>query len=622
MKYRSEVDGLRAVAVLPVILFHAGFSAFAGGFVGVDVFFVISGFLITSILLGELDAGTFRLLNFYERRARRLLPALFVVLAASLAAAWFLLLPTDFAGFSKSLASVGLFSSNWVFWRESGYFDGRSELKPLLHTWSLAVEEQFYFLYPLLLLLLSRFAKRLLPVALVLLGLASFLLAEWASRANPSFAFFLLPTRGWELLLGAFCALQVRGPRSGAGSPQVRDAAAWVGLILIGISVTLYSSETPFPGAYALLPTVGTALVLLFADGSNRSGRFLGWSPFVWVGKISYSAYLWHQPLFAFARHARSEPPSVAMLWLLVAASLLLGFLSYRYVEAIFRNGRRFTRAQVFASAAALSLAFVAAGAFGYARDGVPGRFSRIIPKGEVGHEAFFSYLEAHYLPCASPAARRTAPDWRGRNLCKQSKPGQPDVVILGDSHAEHLFPGLADALPKHNVAYFHQKAAPFLNEPKFEGFFAALREDPTPKTILLGIHFALRQTEGDAFYTGLTETVKALTAAGHRVVLLGDLPILSFDPARCLYHLPFETDLTCSETQAEGDRQRAKYEALLQRVSRERAVPYLQLDGEFCDGRRCSARTSDTILYRDWNHLNLEGSRRVGRYLAPLLFP
>ena len=206
MDYRREIDGLRAIAVLPVILFHAGFETFSGGFVGVDVFFVISGYLITTIIIAELEQGKFSIINFYERRARRILPALFLVMLVCIPLAWFWLLPRDMQDFSQSLVAVTVFASNILFWRESGYFDTAAELKPLLHTWSLAVEEQYYVIFPLFLMSFWRLGKRWIMILLVAVFVVSLALAQWASLAKPSAAFFLLPARGWELLVGAFAA--------------------------------------------------------------------------------------------------------------------------------------------------------------------------------------------------------------------------------------------------------------------------------------------------------------------------------------------------------------------------------------------------------------------------------
>jgi peptidoglycan/LPS O-acetylase OafA/YrhL len=275
MDYRREIDGLRAIAVLPVILFHAGFEMFSGGFVGVDVFFVISGYLITSIILAEKEAGTFSLMRFYERRARRILPALFVVMAACAPFAWLWLLPNDMEDFSQSLVAVSLFVSNILFWGESGYFDTAAELKPLLHTWSLAVEEQYYVLFPLFIMLTWRLGKRWIAGLLVVTAAISLSLAQWGAYNQSAATFFLLPTRSWELAIGAFIALYFSQPQRMDASDAVKQAASGAGLLLILYGVFAFSKSTPFPSFYALLPTMGAALIILFATPSTVVGMLL-----------------------------------------------------------------------------------------------------------------------------------------------------------------------------------------------------------------------------------------------------------------------------------------------------------------------------------------------------------
>jgi peptidoglycan/LPS O-acetylase OafA/YrhL len=233
MDYRKEIDGLRALAVLPVILFHAGFETFSGGFVGVDVFFVISGYLITTIILEELEQGKFSIVNFYERRARRILPALFLVMFVCVPFAWFWLLPSDMKDFSQSLVAVSVFASNILFWRESGYFDTAAELKPLLHTWSLAVEEQYYVIFPLFLMLCWKLGKRWILVLLGFIFLTSFAVAQWAAYAKPAAAFYLLPTRGWELLTGAFAAFYFSQANRREFCKGLSEFGGWLGVALI-----------------------------------------------------------------------------------------------------------------------------------------------------------------------------------------------------------------------------------------------------------------------------------------------------------------------------------------------------------------------------------------------------
>ena len=380
MKYRGEIDGLRAIAVVPVILFHAGFQSFSGGFVGVDVFFVISGYLITSIIVAERNAGTFSLVNFYERRARRILPALFFVLLACLPLAWQWTTPGDLRAFSKSLAAVSIFASNIEFWRDSGdYFAAAAELKPLLHTWSLAVEEQYYVLFPLLIIYLWPFGLRWMMGLLLAGALVSLAAAEWGSVRHPAGAFYLLPTRGWELLVGSFVAFShfARDEVEIVSMNRaVGELAGIAGFLMIAFAVFAFDRNTPFPGVYALIPTLGTAFVILFATQKTFFGRLLGSRPLAGLGLISYSAYLWHQPLFAFARLHSLEQPSSLLLALLAVSAIVLGYFTWRYVERPFRDKRRVGRKTIFASAALMSAAMFGLGVLGFLKDGFPERLS------------------------------------------------------------------------------------------------------------------------------------------------------------------------------------------------------------------------------------------------------
>ncbi|WP_353474993.1 acyltransferase family protein [Salipiger sp. H15] len=360
MKYRSEIDGLRSVAVLPVIFFHAGWQLFSGGFVGVDIFFVISGYLITTIIVDELGRGEFSILRFYERRAKRILPALFVVCLVSLVLAWMLLHSRDFTDFSRSLVAVASFSSNILFWLEADYFDTAAELKPMLHTWSLAVEEQFYIFFPLLLMALWKYGTKRLTWVIVAICAGSLALAQWQVVHAPMAAFFLLPARAWELGIGALCAVYLRGSPVPIGG-ALRNALSLLGLGLIAYAVFLFDDQTPTPGVATLIPTVGTALIILFATPGTWVQGLLSLRPMVAVGLISYSAYLWHQPLMSFTRHnALNEPPWYVMAGI-VLLTLVLAALSLKYIETPVRKGRM-PRLRVFAYSATGLCAFLAVG--------------------------------------------------------------------------------------------------------------------------------------------------------------------------------------------------------------------------------------------------------------------
>jgi peptidoglycan/LPS O-acetylase OafA/YrhL len=338
MLYRREIDGLRALAVIPVVFFHAGFNTFSGGYVGVDIFFVISGYLITSIIYSEKLEGTFSLVNFYERRARRILPVLFFVLVVCLPFAWLWLLPQDLKKFSGSLAAVVLFISNHFFSNQSGYFDVAAELKPLLHTWSLSVEEQYYLFFPAFILLAWRLGTRWIFGLVFVLTLLSFGVAQLMSISKPSSAFFLLPTRAWELLIGSMTAFYLLTGKKFEGSIPKFQLGSMLGLCLIIFAIFYFDHKTPFPSFYTLAPTVGTALIILFATPQTWVGKLLGTPFLVSIGLISYSAYLWHQPILAFSRYESIHEFSQFNLILLVLLPFLLAYFSWKFIEIPFRN--------------------------------------------------------------------------------------------------------------------------------------------------------------------------------------------------------------------------------------------------------------------------------------------
>ncbi|CAA6804837.1 MAG: O-antigen acetylase [uncultured Thiotrichaceae bacterium] len=374
LQYRKEIDGLRALAVLPVILFHAGFSFMSGGFVGVDIFFVISGYLITSLIVAEIDKGTFSLVNFYERRARRILPALFLVILACLPFAWVYLLPHEMVDFGQGVVAVTVFASNILFWKDSDYFSPDAELLPLLHTWSLAVEEQYYVFFPLLLMLAWRFGKSwFVPMLLVLIAAISLALSEWLWRVDSAANFYLLPTRAWELMLGALAGLYLRS--SHISIRWLREIGSLIGLIMIGLAIVLLDDSMPFPSLYALLPTLGAVFIILCADAETVVGRLLSLPIFVGVGLISYSAYLWHQPIFAFARIYGMDEPNIGIWVGLIALALLLAWGSWCWVEKPFRDRSRFSRGQIFTLAGIGSVFLIGIGMLLVLQDGFPQRF-------------------------------------------------------------------------------------------------------------------------------------------------------------------------------------------------------------------------------------------------------
>ena len=377
MQYRRELDGLRAIAVIPVVLLHAGFKLFSGGFVGVDVFFVISGYLITSIISAEKQNNSFTLARFYERRARRILPALFAMLLVCLPLAWLCSLPQDMNFFSQSVLAVLGFVSNVFFSHTTGYFGVGSALNPLIHTWSLAVEEQYYILFPALLMLLWRLGRRTICTTLGVIAACSLLAAQYYAKVNAQFDFYMLPTRGWEILAGALLAFYPRHIEQGKASAILRQSGSLIGIALIAFAIFFFDDGTPTPSLYALIPVLGAVLVIAYADQSTLIGKILGLGPLVAIGVISYSLYLFHQPILAFARQRLLVEPDLPTVSVLLLITLALSYASWRFIEQPFRNRNAVSRPRLFILGGSVAICLLAIATSGWRTNGFPARFDR-----------------------------------------------------------------------------------------------------------------------------------------------------------------------------------------------------------------------------------------------------
>lgn len=349
MIYRREIDGLRALAVVPVILFHAGYETFSGGFVGVDVFFVISGYLITTIILSDLEQDKFSIIDFYERRARRILPALFLVMAISLLVGNYTLMPDEFKNLGQSLVATTIFSNNLLLALTSGYWDLASEFKPLLHTWSLGVEEQYYVIVPILLMLAWMYFKNGIILLLMVLLIGSFIFSVWFSTASPKWAFYILPTRAWEIAIGALVAVLLRSNPQTTVHFRTSNILSLLGLGLIISSIFTLNRTAPSTGFYLLPPAIGAALIIIFARERTLAYLFLGNRIVVFLGLLSYSLYLWHQPIFAYMRAYSEEKPSQFAFGTSIFPIFLLAYISWKYIETPFRNKNFINRTGVFA---------------------------------------------------------------------------------------------------------------------------------------------------------------------------------------------------------------------------------------------------------------------------------
>jgi peptidoglycan/LPS O-acetylase OafA/YrhL len=623
IKYRPEIDGLRAIAVLPVLFFHAGWRAFSGGFVGVDVFFVISGYLITSLILDEMNEGTFSLLKFYERRTRRIFPALFTVLVASSIAAMLWLSPQFLIDFGKSCLATVAFVANILFWRQAGYFETANMYKPLLHLWSLSVEEQFYLFFPLFLFGLIKLDlyKRFLIIAAVMI--ASFCLALFEINRAPNIAFYALHTRAWELLAGSCCVrFQVKSS----------SALSFLGLALIVGAIFWFNEATPFPSAWTLLPVIGTVLIILFTDESGGVGRVLASKPFVGLGLISYSLYLWHVPLLVFARLRSAESLTTLQTVLLLCAALILACITWKFIEQPFRKNQG-NNVFKLAACASVTMLFVAS-VFIYTQ-GFPNRANA------MGQTYADLKIAERFRPNFGFGAECAAGFTLSPNCATTAN---PKVLVWGDSFAAHVTESVANALPKDvGLRQLTLQAcspvfdlAPALGADDAEKCLLFnqqvddwLRQKPGITTVIVSSPFgwitnpdsAFTKRDGSRVSGGadiavqtLLEIISRFKTYGLRVIIISPTPHSSLNLGQCL-----QTMLWTSQKLSACDFSINSYSAATKRAYRllkdlGEDVPIIWLDHALCDQQLCHSASGDLALYRDNGHLSIEGSKWLGQ--------
>ncbi len=633
-RYRPEIDGLRAVAVVPVILFHGNFQYFSGGYIGVDVFFVISGYLITRILMTDLEADRFSLIKFYERRARRILPALFSMLALCALVAWLWMPPSHLIDFSETLLSVIFFCSNIIFWQKLDYFAPDVESNPLLHTWSLSVEEQFYIFFPILLFVLWRSNKRFLTPVLIVLILSSFGLAVFASRITPGANFFLLPTRAWELGVGSLVAVWTLKYRI---SPNSFMSA--LGLGMICVAVFIFDRQTPFPSTATLLPVVGSALLILFAAPSNLTGKLLSSRAFVGVGLISYSAYLWHQPLLAFARFRVGGELDTLLTFALIATTFLVAYVSWRFIEQPFRAGPfsllKSPKGVAWSSTlAALTLVVFAVG--GIVGSGYP---MRIAPSGNT-----FASLNIDQRLSANRGLEDECMGGPTRsNPCENQT--APRILLWGDSFAMHLGPALRQKVDASDIVqYTMPVCAPILgvslvnkSYPRSwsqkciefnEKVLPWLQRTPSVEFVVMsspmGIlrHGVFSQDEEvhtrnieNVVIDHMKETGRAIRAAGAIPIFVSPPPRTGDDLSRCgVSKLIFdqEHDLNCFFSEDEIWPETHQIDALLSGLEPE--IHIISLKDVICKSGRCNTFIDGVLVFQDKGHFSKEGAERLGK--------
>lgn len=639
-QYRPEVDGLRAIAVVAVILFHTNLGVATGGYVGVDVFFVISGYLISSIILREVGEGRFTFLGFYERRIRRIFPALFVVLAATTAAAWVILPPQHMQTYGQSLVATTAFASNIFFWLKSGYFGGDAELFPLTHMWSLSVEEQYYIFFPFLALIAAWGRPKLLNGLMAAALLASLALCLFYAPRDQMLAFFMTPMRAWELMFGVFIALHERSWRPAVArirfaTPLIEIAA----LAMIVVPIVLYDSSTLFPGLSAIPPVLGTAALILMSRSDTPVGGVLASRAFVLVGLMSYSAYLWHQPLYALSRMQGLTEAGWPAYAALIALTFGLAWLSLKFIEAPFRDRRRFTRLQVYAGFFVGSALLIAIGLAAHVREGFPERFSA-----ETLAVAATGAPSPRRDACHVEGADARGPD----QACRYFVTDDVRWAVFGDSHGVEIAYALAERLRPADQGVLHltfsgcQAALTFESAnpgcSRWMGESVAwLEQDRRITDVVLVFRHSfylfgdqtksyphvpnarpnfltgLPAAEARARYVeSLTRIVERLTASGKRVHIVAPIPDLPTHVERYTFKGdPNDASRTTGVTTRFHRDRNAFIRPALERLARAPGVEVIDPADTVCAGGRCASLIDGASMYFDDNHFSVEGARR-----------
>ena len=628
--YRPDIDGLRAISVLAVILFHAQVPGFAGGYVGVDVFFVISGYLITQLLMAPSERGLARRLrDFYVRRCRRILPALIAMLVATTPFACCLFLPGDLTNFGRQLSATALFLGNLAPLRSAGYFDLQTPLNPLGHLWSIAVEEQFYLVFPLI-FLTSGGSNRGRLLLLCGIALASFALCVWGSYAHPSMNFFLAPGRAWELLLGSLVAM---GVGRSLRHRWISEALAVAALVALGACLVAYDRSTPYPGLYALVPCSSAAILLATGNRSvSRVGRWLSARPLVFTGLISYSLYLWHVPVLAYAKYYHIRPLEPQELAVLLCSVYLLAALSWRYVEVPVRGGAVLgSNVRFLPAAATATLAIAALGGLLWASGGLPNRFDGADAKLAAWDNRLLS--DAH--DCVRPPREVAA-----GSLCSFGPAASPKahVVVWGDSHAIALFPAYERIATTRGVrvqAVVRAACRPLLgvaspfDKPvrrqlcdEFNRAAVEAIQAIDPALVVLNAYWMYPdltlEAIGDAngappsFVAAFERTLQAI--GRRKVCVVGDIPKLAYEMPNAYLVVARKRGLDPAllvPSRADALHRVRELDSDFAMLRERHGFALVDPMATLCAGSRCALLTPDgSPIYRDDNHLTVAGAQ------------
>jgi peptidoglycan/LPS O-acetylase OafA/YrhL len=630
--YRADIDGLRAIAVLAVIFYHAGIPGFSGGFVGVDIFFVISGFLITSIILKEVQTGKFSIARFYERRIRRIFPALYPVIFACFIGAFFLFRVVPYKQFAESVATTVAFCSNLFFLFKSGdYFGGEAAKIPLLHTWSLAVEEQFYIVFPLFLVLINKFLKKKYFPWIFAMAIISFACSVYVVNINKSAAFYLAPTRAWELLVGSIISLNAI-PLIRA--KWMRGCMALLGILCIGYSIWFYTEATLFPGLSALLPVLGAGLVILSSQGgSSFVYKALSFSPLVFTGLISYSLYLWHWPLLVFLKYYLMRDLIPLETFGVIVFTFIVSIFSWKFIEQPFRaKSPIFTRYHIFALSGVVMLVAFVAGGIVFLKNGEPNRFA---------DNAMMYSIENDPLWTTKMCTRG---DFIAKNITAVRMGEEkklPSFLLWGDSHAQALYPGLAAVAKRHGSAGFIITKGGFppilligtkrksYSEQEFNNIIRFISGHKEIKTVILAASWSGYTEKRDAYELSLQQTVSKLLSMDRDVVLVADVPIMKFNIPLAMI-IAYRTNRTLQDilpsplydllpTRSNYLADNKGILTVFNKLAVNPRVTIIYPDSMLLDNDKYRISTDTQLFYMDSGHLSSAGSHFVSPVFDPI---
>jgi peptidoglycan/LPS O-acetylase OafA/YrhL len=624
-RYRPDIDGLRAVAVVSVVLFHLGLKYIPCGFFGVDIFFVISGYLISGHIFAEAASGRFSFTRFYVRRAKRILPAMFVTSLLTALVGYILLFPSELVGFARSLIAAELFASNIYFFDTLDYFSPSAIRIPLLHYWSLGVEEQFYVLFPIAAVAVMRLVPRFLKAAVVVGFVASLAAALALAHAHPALTFYLLPFRAFELLIGSYIALP-SAPLPSSG--RVASWATVAGLCMIAASLLWPASNAPFAGSVAVLPCVGAALAIWGGSSAQTlPSRLLGARPLVWTGRVSYSLYLVHWPVIVFGTQLMPEMDAYSRMAVLLVASAVLAVLSYRFVEQPVRLNRLLPPRTVFGAALASVILLVGISGTAVVASGFPARFN-----GRVNHlVAFLSYNPAQAFREGKCFLRPEQSIADLDELLCTPKDARNEVMLWGDSAAAGLYPGLVEPLRRtgYSLAQATASACPPLldvdapDRPHCREFNAGVFDRvirDRPRILLMASTWGGVAERG---FDALEVTLKRLRLAGIDVFVIGPPPVYTTAVPRILA----DRLLSGQHSVVAADGQLLSYvpayDERLAGLTGKMGIPYISLLGALCGSRACPLETdTGSPMEFDVLHFTPDGSDQVAAQILPFIMP